>query len=81
MYVSTRAFGYLKAGKPDRGLELFKALDVKQLRGTAAGVCYGYLLAAKGDRTALDYLEGAEKWAGFPEVIDLIDQSRKQAGR
>lgn len=79
LYLSTRAFGMLKAGRPAQGLELFKGLDVKQLRGTAAGVCYGYLLAATGDHGALEYLDGAEKWAAFPEEIELIDQARKEA--
>ena len=79
VYLSTRAFGFLKAGQPGRGLELFKALDVKQLRGTAAGVCYGYLLAATGNRLALDYLKDAEKWASFPEEIEMIANARKQA--
>jgi len=80
VYLSTRAFGFLKAGQPDRGLELFKTLDVKQLRGTAAGVCYGYLLAATGNRLALDYLKDAEKWVSFPEELEMIANARRQAG-
>ncbi|MGB8353015.1 MAG: hypothetical protein WCD79_03935 [Chthoniobacteraceae bacterium] len=78
VYLSTRAFGFLKAGQPGRGLELFKRLDVKQLRGTATGVCYGYLLAATGDRLALDYLKDAEKWVSFPEEMEMIANARKQ---
>ncbi|HWB57969.1 MAG TPA: hypothetical protein VG733_00690 [Chthoniobacteraceae bacterium] len=80
LYVSTRAFGLLKAGKAAEGLQLFGKLDVKQLQGTPAGVCYGYLLAATGDKRALEYLDGAEKWAGFPEEIGMIRQARVQAG-
>ncbi len=80
-YVATSAFGRLVKGDVAGGLRLFDGAATKPAPGTAAGVTYGLLLAAKGDPSAAKFLENAERWIHLPEERQWIDKARKQIAR
>jgi len=76
--IATSAFGRLMKGDVAGGLKLFEKTSPETLVGTSAGMTYGLLLAAKGDRDGSRFLKNAERWSYFPEERQLIVDARKK---
>lgn len=77
-FLATAAFGHFQKGDIDGGLEILKPVPRETLLGTAPGMTYGWILAAKGDPDAVQFLKDADQWIFFPEEREILAAARNK---
>lgn len=78
--VSTYALSLFQLGRPRAATDLMETLPVEKLREPSLAIYYGlFLVAAKRQAKAVEYLQLGERWPLLPEEEAMLDQVLQRA--
>jgi Flp pilus assembly protein TadD len=78
-YASTYAYSLYLQHRIDDALKVMRSLSAEQLEEPATAAYYGFLLAAKGEKTeAAKFLDLAERASLLPEEKHLVREARQR---